>query len=114
MRRHFLIFCAAGLQIMSSTPSLATHTYCAVTERTSDGFVNIRRGPGADYKIVGKVLPSHFLWIGTEECRDDFGQMLCSKSWVFVESAQGLGAVSPSTLKGWIKESLVRQVACPD
>ena len=85
-----------------------------MTERTPDGFVNIRQGPGVNYEILGKVLPSHFLWIGTEECRDDFGKMLCSRSWVFVESVQAIGTLSPSPLKGWIKESLVRAVACPD
>lgn len=32
--------------IASSMPSQATETFCAVTERTTDGFVNLREGPG--------------------------------------------------------------------
>jgi hypothetical protein len=87
----------------------ATETFCGVIERTRDGFVSIRKGPGVGYPVSGKALPSDFLFIGTEKCRDDFGPLLCSSTgdWVFVEEVAG------SNLKGWVRSSLVRTVTCP-
>jgi hypothetical protein len=96
-------------------PSQATETFCAVTERTADGFVSLRDGPGSQYNSVGQVLPSNLLWVGTEKCRSDFGKQQCdmTERWVFVERVFSTAAVQ-SSLKGWIKQSLIRQVACTD
>ena len=95
-------------------PSFASETFCAVTERTSDGFVSVRSGPGTDYNVLGKVHLSDFLYVGTERCRNDFGPTLCSEDgrWVFVEEVRKQSKVF--VLKGWIKNSLIRQVTCPD
>jgi hypothetical protein len=92
----------------------ATETFCAVTEKTSDGFVSIRSGPGIDYNVLGKVYPLDFLYVGTERCRNDFGQALFSEDgrWVFVEQVHRQSKAF--ILKGWIKNSLIRQVTCPD
>jgi SH3-like domain-containing protein len=102
---------------------LATHTFCAVTERTPDGFVNLREGPSTQYKVMGKVLPSDVLDVATEQCRDDFGQLLCDETgkWVFVEAVYSLtheGQKNVSgygtALKGWAKNSLIRQIPCAE
>ena len=102
------------LVIISPRPSYATETFCAVTERTADGFVNLREGPNSEYKVVGKVLPADLLWVGSEQCRSDFGQSVCDPTgkWVFVERVFSL--TSKSTLKGWINNRFVRQIACSD
>lgn len=105
---------AALLPLSSSTAS-ATGTYCAVTERTSDGFVSVREGPGVQYRSLGRLSPSDLLWIGTEKCRSDVGPSLCdeAETWVFAERVVTLQGVH-SGLKGWVRASLVRQVTCGD
>jgi hypothetical protein len=87
----------------------ATETYCGVTQHTPDGFVAIREGPGVGFPMRGKAIPSDFLYVGTEKCRDEFGALVCSPdaSWVFVEEVAG------SKLKGWARGSLIRTVTCP-
>jgi hypothetical protein len=100
--------CACVLAFMPSHPAFATNTFCAVIEKTADGFVNLREGPGSQHKIVGKVLPSNLLWVATEQCRSDFGQELCDPTgrWVFVERVFSLTPAPSSPYKGWINNSL--------
>lgn len=114
MRKILIILPIMFIVFASATvPSFATSTFCAVTEKTYDGFVSVRSGPGITFQILGKAYPNDFLYVGTEKCRSDFGPLLCSNNhqWVFVEEISGR-AVS-SKLKGWVRESLIRQVNCP-
>ncbi len=94
--------------------SSATAIFCAVSERTNDGFVSVRSGPGVDYEVLGKIFAGDFLYVGTERCREDFGSIHCSNDgkWVFVEDA--LRNSKSIKLKGWAKNSLIRQITCPD
>lgn len=95
----------------------ATGTYCAVTERTDDGYVSLRSGPSARYPAIAQLLPSDYLWIDTGECRDTHGSLLCdhSKKWVFVERLFALnGNTSPSQTTGWVNSRFIRVVACSD
>lgn len=95
----------------------ATGTYCAVTERTDDGYVSLRSGPGVRYQTVAELLPSDYLWIDTGECRDTHGSLLCdhSKKWVFVEKLFSLsGNTSASQTVGWVNSRFIRVVACSD
>lgn len=39
---------------LANTQAQATQTWCAVTEKSSDGFVAVRLGPGVSYPAVGK------------------------------------------------------------
>jgi hypothetical protein len=77
----------AGLSIVLAclTASQATERFCAFTERTTDGIVSLREGPGPQYNSVDQVLPSNLLWIGTENCRSDFGKQKCdmTERWGF-------------------------------
>ena len=94
----------------SSIASKASETFCAVTKKTNDGFVEAREGPGVLYKGLGRITTSDFLYVGTERCRDDFGKSLCSndQQWSFVEEVAG------SKLKGWVKSTLIRPITCPN
>ena len=100
----------------TSGPSLSTATFCAVTEKTADGFVTVRDGPGTQYKSLGKLEPSNLLWVATEQCRSDFGPSLCDASgqWVFVERVFRVVPSPHAQLKGWANIRLIRQVACEE
>lgn len=94
----------------------ASQSFCAVTERTPDSFVALRDGPGEKYKPIGRIVPSDFLWVGTEACRSDFGEQRCdeSRNWVFVERVLSLHATAPAKTKGWAHARLIRQIACDE
>src|ERR1700744_5998836 len=79
--------------LSTAAPGWAAQTYWAVTKSTRDGFVALRTGPGARFAPVGKLLPHDFLYVGTEQCRNDFGRLLCSENgeWVFVEKVVSRG-----------------------
>jgi hypothetical protein len=96
--------------------SLAAETFCAVIENTSDGFVSVREGPGPQFKSLGRLTQSDLLWIGTEQCRSDFGASLCdeTKTWVFVERVFSLPTSLRLELKGWVRNKLIHQVACSE
>jgi hypothetical protein len=92
-----------------SMAAKASETFCAVTEKTNDGFVEVREGPGMHFSGLGKITISDFLYVGTEQCRNDFGPSLCSsdQQWSFVEEVAG------SKLKGWVRSTLLRRIKCP-
>lgn len=106
----FFSICCAG------SSAVATGTFCAVVERTADGYVNLRDGPSPQHHVVGRVLPSDFLWVATEQCRLDFGKMQCddTQSWVFVEKVHALRDRDRDHIKGWAKAQFVRPIACRD
>jgi isocitrate lyase len=105
-----------ALFILSIKPLSATGTFCAVTEKTSDGFVSVREGPGTIYKSSGRLSQSDLLWVATEQCRSDFGVSLCdeTRTWAFVERVFSLSSTLRSNLKGWVRNKLIRQVGCED
>jgi len=82
-------------------------------KKTSDGFINLRSGPGVKHSIVGKVIQSDVLLIDTGQCHETFGRMHCNRSgkWVFVESIYKLHGEA-TTQQGWISSRYVRQIAC--
>lgn len=41
--------------------TLADSTFCAAIERTNDGYVNLRKGPGTVFDVFGTVIQSHIL-----------------------------------------------------
>ena len=108
----------AGLvtAVSLSQSAIATSTFCAVTERTQDGFVNLRAGPGPQYAIRAKAILSDFLFVATEHCRSDFGPTLCDEngSWVFVEKIFSIVPDGEEKRSGWVNARLIRQVGCPD
>ena len=102
---------------LAPTSAQATETWCAVTEKTADGFVNLRVGPGASYRIIAQVFPSDLLLIDTAPCREFEGTELCDQSgaWVFVEGVATLNQRSRGeSFQGWINSHFIRQVACDD
>jgi hypothetical protein len=100
------------LQLASLEVSHSTATFCAVTERTSDGYVSLREGPTPQNRKLGEVLPSNLLIMATEQCRSDFGTQQCDPTgrWIFVEKVFPIGHHG-SAQKGWILASLTRQIA---
>jgi hypothetical protein len=100
--------CAPGLWL--SPPCGATPLGCAVPIKSSDGYVNIRQGPGAEYSIVARVVSHDLLVTSSGTCADP---CLCDKSskWVFVDSVsskEDFNLISP----GWINARHLRSVPC--
>ncbi len=102
--------------LTAAGPAVATGTFCAVTERTADGFVTLREGPDPHAAERGRLGTADFLWVATEACRADFGPRRCAEggAWVFVERVFALPGSPNSGLKGWANARLIRQVACGD
>ena len=59
MYKYFAIFAL----VLIATPIYATSSWCAVSEKTSDGFINLRSGPGVKHSVVGKVIPSDVVFL---------------------------------------------------
>lgn len=117
MPHHTRAIAVLALVFASTSNCMATNTFCAVIEKTADGFVSLRSGPGVENSIVGKILPDNLLWIGSETCRSDFGKAQCSPNgrWIFAERVFKPPATPLPNLKGWINATLIRQIACtPD
>jgi len=104
-----------------SSEAFATSSWCGVYDNSMDRYLNLRAAPSPQYRIVGRVIKSDLLWVGTERCRDDFsdgkgefGRSVCAKSrsWVFVETVFRDGA--DTRIKGWANSTYIRQVSCPD
>ena len=52
----------------SASLTLATETGCAIVLKTSDGFLNLREGPGTQFRVIAKLNRDDFLYVGTEQC----------------------------------------------
>lgn len=105
------ILIVAAFLITTAAPASATGTYCAVAEKTPDGYVALREGPGVSYTRVAKLFPTAMLEIDTGTCREFIGRKLCdpSREWVFVE-----GVSSNANHQGWAFSKLLRPIACDD
>ena len=86
----------ACLSAAVATPILATSSWCGVTEKTSDGFVALRKEPSPKFKEVARVIPSDALTLDTGFCRSFMGKSYCdfSDKWVFVELITNLDGSS--------------------
>ncbi len=73
---------AISFFMLFSSHSGATIDSCAVTKMTPDGFVALRSGPGVNFTIVRKVLPTDGLYGDFTECRKSAGikAPLCDRS----------------------------------
>jgi hypothetical protein len=113
-RKTKLILAALVFGFGFRSTSYATESFCAVTERTPDGFVALREGPGAEFKAKAKAVPSDQLIVATEHCRSDFGPLFCDDkgAWLFVEEVIPVTAPSKSLARGWISARFVRQIGC--
>jgi len=49
--------CGVLFLLAAALDTSATQTYCAVVRPTPDGFVALRAGPGADYRMVERLRP---------------------------------------------------------
>jgi hypothetical protein len=96
---------------LSPAAASATESSCAVVKPTPDGFVALRRGPGANFPIVQRLRPYDSLWVDTGKCR----QNLCdeSRKWQFIESVPRLDQNEQSLTQGWIHSTYIQQIVCP-
>ena len=97
----------------SGNPNPGTSSWCGVTEKTSDGFVALRKGPSPKFEEVSGVIPSDALTLDTGFCRSFMGKSYCdfSDNWVFVELITKLDG-SSIVGGGWANSRYIRQVAC--
>jgi len=111
---RIFIFGSLGLASLIPLDASATETFCAVIERTDDGFVTVREGPAANYSARGMLVPSDQLWMDTRHCRSDFGREFCDEkgAWLFVERVFPNGDPSRSKIKGWVNSHFIRQIGC--
>ena len=95
-------------------PALATEIGCAVVLKTPDGFLNIREGPGTQFKVVGKLNRGDFLYVGSEQCWED----RCTddqRSWTHLVDV--LSPEKPRLEKsnpGWILSRFIQWTYCPE
>lgn len=90
-------------------------TYCAVVKETSDGFLNLRTGPGTKYPIVTRLLPSDLVWVDTGTCRTVNSVTLCDETgnWKFIEAVPRIDGRDPTSFtQGWVNSRFIQQVEC--
>ena len=108
MKSHFavsaLLLCALPQQ------AAATISWCGVFDNSSDKYLNLREGPGANSKVVGRVSKQDFLSLEDGMCRA--GVCAKDKTWVFVEGVNSPTEDRPS-VQGWVKSKFIRDVWCP-
>jgi hypothetical protein len=116
MRSKIYFFTMMVLASATPQQAVASSSFCAVIERTNDGFVNLREGPRVDYNSLGIAIQSDILLVDTAPCRSDFGPLICDETgkWNFVENVIRVGDQSKHFLKGWVNSSFIRQVTCPN
>jgi len=105
--------CGVLFLLAAALDTSATQTYCAVVRPTPDGFVALRAGPGADYRMVERLRPFDFLLIDTGACRGRFCDE--SRRWVFVEGVPRLERPrGPEHMtQGWVRARYIKDIACP-
>jgi uncharacterized protein YraI len=113
LRQHVLTIFSTGLLCIAADAASATGTWCAHAVQTADGFLNVRAGPSTEYAVIRKVTISNQLEIDTGVCRETLGVLQCDESrrWVFVEAIDG--AFDEGNV-GWVNESFLQQVECPE
>jgi hypothetical protein len=94
-----------------SLPTFATEIGCAVVLKTPDGFVNLREGPGTQYKVIAKLYPGDFIYVGTELC--DAGRCTDERhSWGHVVEIPRLKNLGANI--GWVNSSFIQLADCPE
>ncbi len=116
MTRHIRLF-AITFFILFSSHARATIDSCAVTEMTPDGFVSLRSGPGVNFPIIRKILPTDGLYGDFTECGKSAGSKdLCDRSgnWLYVAKICPLPGCSMTgeRYEGWISRKFIRFVGC--
>jgi hypothetical protein len=105
----------------------ATSEWCAVPEMTPDGFLNLRDGPGIQSRIIGRVVPSDYLFVAIPSCQEREDQPpVCDETrrWEYIEEVfsvpegGGNGWINWREIshhkRGWVRRSYLRRVACAE
>lgn len=109
---------AIAFFILFASHARATIDSCAVTEVTPDAFVALRSGPGVNFTIIRKILPSDGLYGEFTECGKSAGTKapVCDHSgnWLYVAKICPLPGCSMTgeRYQGWISRKFIRFVGC--
>lgn len=107
----------AGLCVLLGgwTPARATEDWCAVVTKTPDGFLNLREGPGVQFRVRGKLRPGDILQVDTASCFKSYAgpgpnaRFTCAErgDWTHVVEAG-----RAHLFNGWISTKWIKQVSC--
>lgn len=108
-----------SILLLSIAPfTWATTDSCAVTEKTPDGFVALRSGPGVNFPIVRRVLPTDGLYGEFTECGKSVGGKVpvCDQTnnWLYVKKVCPLPGCKETgeRYEGWVSKRFIRFVGC--
>src|SRR5262245_50986564 len=104
-----MLLAGAALLAMSMSTH-ATESYCAVVLKTRDGWLNLRDGPGTNFKVVTKLYEGDLIDVNTVECIElSGGKMACGKhEWTFVFHVPRIGG----DIGGWVRNKYIQSFAC--
>jgi hypothetical protein len=68
LKQYATILFGLAIVMASIAAAHATTDICAVVLNTPDGFLALREGPGAQFRIKDKLRPSETLGITGEDC----------------------------------------------
>ena len=96
--------------LLFSGPAFATETGWAVVLKTLDGFLNLREGPGTQYRVIAKLNRGDFIYVGTEQCYA--GRCTDNRhSWTHVE---GFPKLNKHGDVGWVNDAFIQWADCPE
>lgn len=97
-----------------STSAEATADGCATVDRTPDGFLSLRAGPGRAFEEINRLYPGEQLWIDTATCEQVGGRSVCDPRWVHVTSVRRIDSGSGRYTQGWAHRRYIRFYDCKD
>jgi hypothetical protein len=99
--------------MLSSAAAQATEDYCAIALPTTDGFVSLREGPGAQFREITRLQPYDSLSMNTAACHEQHCDE--TRTWLLVWGVpriDGPGARMPNLTIGWVRARYIHQITC--
>lgn len=109
-----IVAVAAFAAVLLTAPVHATSDFCGVVKPTPDGYLNLRRAPGAGHEGTFRLAPGDKLSLDTASCETLGGRDVCddSQTWVHVTSVRRVDAAGSKLTQGWVHGRFVEQVPC--
>ena len=74
-------------------------TFCVLVQDTPDGYLNLREGPGMNFKVKAKLVPHHDILKANAK----------NKEWTRVTT----GETGSQEVSGWVYSKYVDKFDCP-
>ena len=104
MKRALLLaVCTAAL----ATSAHATEDFCVIVQKTPDGFLALREGPGTRFRMKARLKPGELLIADTRRS-DEKGE------WTFINNVPRLDdGKKEHFTQGWVATKFTTQARCP-